>query len=183
VLRGISCPSPGVCIAAGSLISRSGTTTIVYRWTHSAWAIEATPSPTADSSLNGVSCATATSCVAVGTASGPTNLPLIESYTGPVPRPDVRTLRARAVGRTAATISGTIDAHGAPLARCEFVWGMSAAYGHIAPCSAARGAVFSAHLTRLAAGTTYHYRLRAADSGGTRAGRDRSFTTRAPDPA
>lgn len=71
-LDGISCPSRTACIAVGSTESR----TLVEAWNGRAWKIQSSPTPSKVTShcgyvigciaLSGVSCASATSCLAVG---------------------------------------------------------------------------------------------------------------------
>ncbi|HXR13408.1 MAG TPA: hypothetical protein VN740_02030 [Solirubrobacteraceae bacterium] len=73
---GVSCASTAACTAVGNYRDRTGLTlTLAERWDGSAWAIEPTPDPgrryphpTLDSGteFSGVSCASASACVAVG---------------------------------------------------------------------------------------------------------------------
>jgi hypothetical protein len=72
LLNGVSCSSRSACTAVGTVESRGtaeGTATVwftlVDRWNGSQWAIQRTPR-VRDSELNGVSCASATACTAVG---------------------------------------------------------------------------------------------------------------------
>ena len=70
VLPSVSCTATTACMAVGYDYYNQGANDAVLaeQWNGTAWAIQAPPNPTgADSSaLDGVSCATATSCVAVG---------------------------------------------------------------------------------------------------------------------
>jgi hypothetical protein len=68
VLNGIACPPRATCTAVGSTGFRTGQTTLSERSDHLNWSIEpsANPSPAATSALNGVSCPSSTTCMAVG---------------------------------------------------------------------------------------------------------------------
>ncbi len=86
-LKGVSCTSSTSCVAVGSVqeLGYPGTFTLVETWDGSAWTI--TPSPNASSyenSLNGVSCTSSTSCVAVGSydEAGQSVQTLIETWDG-----------------------------------------------------------------------------------------------------
>ena len=86
LLHGVSCPSPTSCTAVGQYTNSSRTAlTVAEYWNGSIWSVQATPSPagSANSALNGVSCATAHKCTAVGyvNASGGTR-PLAEHWNG-----------------------------------------------------------------------------------------------------
>jgi hypothetical protein len=67
-LFGVSCTSATACTAVGSYASAGGLVTLAERWDGTAWTIQPTPNPTGagDSSLQGVSCTSATACTAVG---------------------------------------------------------------------------------------------------------------------
>jgi hypothetical protein len=68
-LEGVSCTSPGTCGTAGFQVGGSGVRLpLAEGWNGSAWRIHATPTPTGakTSGLDGVSCASATACTAVG---------------------------------------------------------------------------------------------------------------------
>jgi hypothetical protein len=69
-LRGVSCASPTSCTAVGYYIDSAGTyVTLAERLNGTVWTVQSTPNPTGAkySALNGVSCAVATACMAVGT--------------------------------------------------------------------------------------------------------------------
>jgi hypothetical protein len=73
VLAGLSCSSPAMCTAVGSFLSQAGTTaTLAERWDGSTWTLLATPNPSGSSGaeLSGLSCASSSACVAVGSSSG-----------------------------------------------------------------------------------------------------------------
>jgi hypothetical protein len=68
-LTGISCSSATSCTAVGDYFDSSNTqVTLAERWNGTRWSVKATPNPTGAQSaeLTGISCSSATSCVAVG---------------------------------------------------------------------------------------------------------------------
>src|SRR5207248_8764899 len=87
---------------------------------------------------------------------------------------------ASGITQSAATIFGAVNPEG----RATSAWfdhGTTTAYGSTTPVGSAGSGTAavarSANLVLLSAGTTYHYRLVASSSAGTRAGADRSFST------
>jgi phosphodiesterase/alkaline phosphatase D-like protein len=87
------------------------------------------------------------------------------------------------VGPTSATVTGSVDPGGqATTAYVEY--GKSTSYGSkTTAVSAGSGSVavaFTAGLTGLDSGTTYHYRVVATNAGGTDRGSDAVFTTSVP---
>lgn len=96
-----------------------------------------------------------------------------------VPAPTAITGSAGAVTGESATLSGSVNAHGAPTTY-HFEYGPTTAYGRTAPNASAgsgTGAVAAgATLGGLSRGTTYHYRIVATNAGGATTGADRSFT-------
>jgi hypothetical protein len=85
-------------------------------------------------------------------------------------------------------LNGEVNPDEAGAASCQFVWGVSKAFGHAAPCTATvpDGAGFArvhANVDGLEPDTTYYYRLQATNANGTNAGeevQDREFTTPGP---
>jgi hypothetical protein len=69
-LVAVSCATAKSCVAVGNLraTAKSASVPLIVRWNGSRWSLAAAPRPTGATGtyLNGVSCATATSCVAVG---------------------------------------------------------------------------------------------------------------------
>ena len=73
-LAGISCATT-ICIAVGSYNTAAGTQqTLAEAWNGTHWAIQKTPNPSGATSSNlaGISCATTTICMAVGSYTGST---------------------------------------------------------------------------------------------------------------
>jgi hypothetical protein len=64
----VSCPATTHCEAVGSYSTniQSDGTTLAERWNGTAWAIQSTPTLTGGGSLDGVSCPSASLCIAVG---------------------------------------------------------------------------------------------------------------------
>ena len=92
--------------------------------------------------------------------------------------PNVVTGAASAVSATSVTFNGTVDPEGAGSASCEFMWGATRAFGHVAPCTQAvpngNGPV-PVHATvtaedGLEPGTAYFYRLEGSNANGTNPG-------------
>jgi hypothetical protein len=85
VLAGVSCPSATSCVAVGHYLdSKSVMQTLVESWNGSTWSIVASPNEgTLGSSLDSISCTSASACMAVGsyTTAGSAQ-PLIESWNG-----------------------------------------------------------------------------------------------------
>jgi hypothetical protein len=68
VLNAVSCSSPTACTAVGSFTGAAGITTLAERWNGTSWTVQSTPNPSGstDAVLQGVSCPSTTSCMAVG---------------------------------------------------------------------------------------------------------------------
>jgi len=84
-LYSVSCTATTFCMATGNTASSTGYyQTLAEKWSSGAWSMVTTTNPTTNYDyLNGVSCASTTFCVGIGTyqgASGP--LPLGEVYAG-----------------------------------------------------------------------------------------------------
>jgi len=99
--------------------------------------------------------------------------------------PIVQTGSTSGVGSDAATVEGSVAPNRNPVSECVFLYGTTTAYGSEAPCSPAVSGsgstptTVSAALSGLAPGTTYHFRVLAANADGTSQGADETFTTAA----
>jgi adhesin HecA-like repeat protein len=97
--------------------------------------------------------------------------------TGGTP-PTVTTNAASDMGDDAATLNGTLDALGtASSVDVSFEWGTTTTYGsETTPQTMTSAGAFSAALSGLNPGTTYHFRAKAVGDG-TSYGSDMSFVT------
>ena len=86
ILNGVSCPTTTSCFAVGSSVDSSfATNSFVESWNGTTWSIGASPNPAGgtESSFNGVSCSTTTSCFAVGSyVDNASTVSLAESWNG-----------------------------------------------------------------------------------------------------
>jgi|HubBroStandDraft_4_1064222.scaffolds.fasta_scaffold06127_2 hypothetical protein len=86
VLAGVSCVSASFCVAAGSSENTSGQNqTLIEAWNGSSWSIASSPnSNMQDNALTGVSCVSASFCVAAGSSDNTSgqNQTLIEAWNG-----------------------------------------------------------------------------------------------------
>jgi hypothetical protein len=83
---------------------------------------------------------------------------------------------------TRAKGRGFVNPRGSQITACRIEYGTTTGYGRHAPCAPAPGSgdadvLVTADLTGLTADTTYHFRVVAANVGGTSTGDDRTFTT------
>lgn len=89
-LEAISCPSPTSCMAVGTANDPVGgtSTTLAESWNGTIWSIVPTPNVagSSDNNLGGVSCASATACIAVGSSTpsggGGNTVTLAEAWNG-----------------------------------------------------------------------------------------------------
>jgi hypothetical protein len=98
------------------------------------------------------------------------------SATGP---PVGITNPATLIANFSAMLNGSVDAHGLTTT-VYFQYGTTTSYGHTTLNQIKTGNTYqsiSANISGLTASTTYHFRIVATNSGGTRYGSDRTFTT------
>ena len=131
--------------------------------------------------LSGLSAATAYHYRLVASSAGGTVVGSDATFTTTkTPAPLVVTTAATAVSTTSATVNGTVNPSGVAT-NYYFQYGTTTGYGHVTATHAAgsgtAAAAFSAALSGLAAGATYHYRIVAVSAGGTADGRDVRFAT------
>lgn len=84
-LSGVACTSATSCQAVGQGIGKLGPQQLIEAWNGRAWAVVPTPTEPfyLGQELTGISCATPTSCVAVGTSEAPRgNTMLFDSWNG-----------------------------------------------------------------------------------------------------
>jgi sugar lactone lactonase YvrE len=93
--------------------------------------------------------------------------------------PLVTTNPATNVATSSATLHGLLDPHGLTTT-VYFQWGTTTSYGHAIDPQLRTGNTYqsvSANIPGLSASTTYHFRIVASNSAGTRFGSDRTFIT------
>jgi hypothetical protein len=94
--------------------------------------------------------------------------------------PAATTNAASSVTSSGATLNGSVNPRGAATTY-RFDYGTSTGYGKSTTAGSAGSGTSavneSAHLSGLAASTTYHYRIEATNSTGTTYGADKTFTT------
>jgi len=113
------------------------------------------------------------------------NPALIDVFGPAATIPDVTTGAATGVSPTSATLNGAVNSDAIQLTDCHFDYGTDTSYGQTAPCVPAAASIpadsgdhpVSANLTGLQPGTTYHFRLEAANVNGTNIGTDATFST------
>src|SRR5207249_3563753 len=96
--------------------------------------------------------------------------------TGP---PVVITNPATNVTSSPATLNGTADPHGLTTT-VYFQYGTTTSYGYTTASQSKTGNTYqnvAANISGLTSGTTYHFRIVATNSAGTKYGSDRTFTT------
>jgi hypothetical protein len=103
----VSCISSHACMAVGGYDSNShphGQLPLAEVWNGRVWSVKATPQPTSDSALGGVSCRSASRCVAVGNAlTQSANNAFSEAWNG-------RGWTIKRIPRPAGTTYSTLDA-------------------------------------------------------------------------
>jgi hypothetical protein len=93
--------------------------------------------------------------------------------------PVVITNPATLVASFSATLNGSVDPHGLTT-NVHFQYGTTTSYGLTTAIQGKSGNAYqnvAANISGLAASTTYHFRIVATNSAGTRYGGDRTFTT------
>jgi len=84
-----------------------------------------------------------------------------------------------------ATLNAAVNPNGGEVTDCHFEYGNTTLYGTSAPCITLPGSGLivvevSATVTGLTVGGSYHFRIVAANAGGTSHGEDQKFTAQAP---
>jgi outer membrane protein assembly factor BamB len=113
-----------------------------------------------------------------GATSGNSNVINVTTLTATGP-PVVITSPATLIASFSATLHGLVDPHGLSTS-VYFQYGPTTSYGSTTPAQTRNGNTYqsvSANATGLAARTTYHFRIVATNSSGTRYGNDVTFTT------
>src|SRR5207248_9881199 len=93
--------------------------------------------------------------------------------------PVIITNPATLIASFSATLNGSLDPHGLTT-NVSFQYGTTTSYGRTTPMQSQTGNTYrniTANVGALTAHTTYHFRIVATNSAGTRFGPDRTFTT------
>lgn len=98
--------------------------------------------------------------------------------------PTVTTNSATNINESSARLNGVVNPNG-DTTTVTFEYGTTTSYGNEitatqSPFSGSADINVSANLTSLASNTTYHYRIKGSNSGGTSWGSDKIFTTSSP---
>ena len=109
-----------------------------------------------------------------------------QTFTTQSTAPAAETGSASGLTSSSATLTGTVNAHGASTT-VTFEYGLTTSYGGTvtageSPVTGATDQALSAEVTGLNLVTTYHYRVKATNSYGTTYGDDQTFTTLAAAP-
>jgi hypothetical protein len=143
-----------------------------------------TAAPAAGSTFTGWSGPGAASCPGTGTCH--VTIPGADTSvtaTFAQSKPTVTTTAgATGISQHAASVAGTVNPNSGAVSSCQIQYGKTTAYGSQAPCSpnpGAGGSAVGVHaaLSGLTAATTYHFRVVAANAGGTTNGSDQTFKT------
>jgi FG-GAP-like repeat len=105
--------------------------------------------------------------------------PVLVTTLSPTGRPVAITDPATYIASDSATLNGTVDPHGLTTT-VYFQYGPTISYGLTTAIQTKTGDKYqdvAAHISGLAASTTYHFRIIANNSAGTRYGVDQTFTT------
>ena len=111
-----------------------------------------------------------------GTSFGPDRTFTTLSATG---SPVVKTNPATNVTSSSARLNGSLDPHGLTTT-VYFKWGTTTSYGHTTPAQTQTGNTYrniTANISGLTRHHTYHFRIVATNSAGTRTGRNLTFST------
>ncbi len=112
----------------------------------------------------------------------------VDIFAPKVVLPTPVTGEASEVQPLSATLNGTVNPEGVELSECVFEYGESESYGKTMPCQESDAAIgtgpepvaVKADVTGLQVGTSYHFRLMAANVNGSEHGADATFATQPP---
>jgi hypothetical protein len=116
-------------------------------------------------------------------AETPEGGPVVMAFGPEILTPTVHAFTASSVTGTRAVLNGSVSLEGIAETECKFEFGLTESYGKSVPCAQSiptdsEQHPVSAELQNLTpGGTTYHYRLVAANTNGPEATSDRTFVT------
>src|SRR5262249_49103770 len=141
----------------------------------------ATPTASAEATATATATATPTPTAATATAT-PTATPTPTPSATPCAAPTVTTGAASNVAVSSATLNGAVNPNGCSTT-VRFQYGTTTSYGSTTGNQTKTGNTtqnVAPNISGLTASTTYHFRIVATNSAGTRYGSDRTFTTTEP---
>jgi hypothetical protein len=187
----LACASASSCELVGRMVERKHGAVGDYlaeAWDGSRWIVQEPARPAGGNAgtLEGVSCAGSTACVASGQITGSEGVnqavAAAETYFS-VPPAAVVTKSATEVGGSGATLRGTINPNGLA-SETYFEYGPTNAYGSKTAVTSAGAGLApieeTAAISGLNAGSEYHFRIVGINTGGTTYGKDSSFRTPTP---
>ncbi|HXB65429.1 MAG TPA: hypothetical protein VNV42_11200 [Solirubrobacteraceae bacterium] len=137
------------------------------------------PTPSRSSRRSPTAALVALALALAGAALAPASQAAVK--TKPPGPPRASTEGALHTGESTVALNATVNPEGQETT-CYFQYGTTTAYGSQTPAAAAGTGTVAVKVSQpiagLAAGTTYHYRIVAANAGGTIAGQDHTFTTK-----
>jgi hypothetical protein len=187
--------SPATLVASfsatlnGTVNPHGSTTSVHFQYGHTTnygsvtanRSFSGTTTQNVSANISGLSANTTYHCRIVATNSHGTSYGSDRTFTtltatGP---PVVTTNPATNVTTSSATLNGSLDPHGLTTT-VHFQYGTTTSYGHTTAMQTQTGSTYrnvAANIGGLAAHTTYHFRIAATNSGGTRTGGDMTLTT------
>jgi hypothetical protein len=153
-------------------------TTISYGHTTAAQTKTGNTSLLIAANISGLSASTTYHFRIVATNGGGTRYGSDQTFTTTGP-PSGTTNPATNVASSSATLNGSVNPHGLTTT-VRFQYGRTASYGSTTANQTKTGNTtqnVAANISGLAASTTYHFRIVATNSSGTRYGSDKTFNT------
>jgi hypothetical protein len=142
----------------------------------------ATPTATAKPTPTATATATPTATATATPTATPSPTPTPTPSATPCAAPTVTTGAASNVAGSSATLNGTVNPKGCSTT-VRFQYGTTTSYGSTTGNQTKTGNTtqnVAPNISGLTASTTYHFRIVATNSAGTRYGSDRTFTTTEP---
>jgi streptogramin lyase len=187
-LKGVFCKASNACTAVGDY-SHEGTVPLGEHWDGNEWSLQSATDPvegpgTEISTLEGISCESASGCTAVGYYDPPQQniKELVEVHLGGK-APSATTEAATNLTPETATLNASVNPNGEDTTY-QLEYGTTTSYGTSVPVPAksigtgAKALKVSQAIGGLAAKTTYHFRVVAVNAVGTAYGADETFTTK-----
>ncbi len=191
-LYGLAGGSHGVGYPAATLYAHLGEASALYDVTAGGngycdgEAIGPCGEPAINEEIGDIDCQGTTACDAAPGLDGPSGVgaPNGLGALGGLPQlpPTVVTGAASSVKVKSAMLNATVDPNGEAVSACTFEYGPTTSYGHSARCASLPGSgsspiAVSARVTRLAARSTYHFRIVATNPSGTSDGKSKALKT------